>query len=264
MLHQKTPTGLLLGVFLCLFIAFAAPTSARADASHSACTPLRNGEWVELAAVVDGDTLRLKDGRSVRVLSINAPEMGRRGQPGQPFSRVATREAQAFFKGVKRLRLVIGPEREDRYGRLLANVYRPDGTNLEEHLLKKGLAFHAPVPPNLAQAECYAELEQVARRERLGIWGDRGFTAIAARDVSTGGYQRVRGRVTSVDFRHSWWLSLDDRFTVAIYPIDQARFHRDEIARWQGQEVEIKGWVFAVNGQWRMKLETPWVIRTVE
>lgn len=264
--YRKTPTGFLLGVFLCLFIAFAGSVDARpvAHASPSSCIALPGGEWAELAAVVDGDTLRLADGRTVRVLGINAPETGRRGQPGEPFSRVASGEAQAFLKGVKRVRLVVGQEREDRYGRLLAHVYRPDGANLEERLLRKGLAFHTPVPPNLTQAECYAALEEQARRERLGIWSNRGIAPIMAVDVSAGGYQRVRGRVTSVEFRRNWWLSLDDHFTVVVYPADQVHFRRDEIAAWQGRDVEVKGWVFSVRGDWRMKLETPWVIRAVE
>lgn len=224
-------------------------------------------EWAELAGVIDGDTLRLKDGRTVRVLSINAPELGRRGQPGEPFSRVASNAAQAFLNeshrsGPRRIRLVPGQQNADRYGRVLAHVYRADGASLEEHLLAQGLAFHSPVPPNLARSDCYAELERRARKARLGIWSDRGIHPTAAREVNSGGYQRVRGQVTLVSFRRNWWLELDNRFTVVIHPPDQHRFEREDIAAWQGKTVEIQGWVYPVRGELRMKLETPWVIRT--
>ena len=200
----------------------------------------------------------------MRVLGINAPEVGRRGQPGEPFSRVASNEAQAFLKHSSHILLVPGQEREDRYGRLLAHVYRDDGASLEAHLLTQGLAFHSPVPPNLAQGDCYAALEAQARQAKLGIWSDRGIPPVAGDRVDSGGYQRVRGQVTSVSFRRNWWIELDDHFTAVIQPADQGRFERHEVAAWQGKTVEIKGWVYAVNGELRMKLETPWVIRTVD
>lgn len=264
MMRKKTPTGFLAGVFLCLLVACGqqAP-SALATAPHNspACTPLPGGEWAELAGVVDGDTLRLKDGRTVRVLGINAPEVGRRGAAGEPFSRAASSEARSFLQNNPRIRLVPGEERKDRYGRLLAHVYRSDGASLEEQLLAQGLAFHTPVPPNLAQADCYAALESQARVARQGIWSDRGIQPTAAASVKEGGYQRVRGQITAVSFRRNWWIELDDTFTVVIPPADQGRFTRNDVTSWQGRRVEIKGWVYAANGEWRMKLETPWVIR---
>ncbi len=262
---QKTPAALLAGVFLCLLFALAGPLVARASTAGSvdACIPLPGGEWAELARVVDGDTLRLADGRSVRVLGINATETGRRGQPDEPYAREATRQAQAFLAGQDRVRLVTGLEPQDRYGRLLAHVYRPDGASLEEALLRRGLAFHSPVPPNLTQAECYAALEAQARGEELGIWSDDGVAPVAAAEVSRGGYQRIRGTVTAIDFRRSWWLSLDDSFTVVVYPDDQVHFTREAIEALEGQDIEIKGWVFPVRGELRVKLETPWVLQVL-
>ena len=272
MLRRKTPTGCLLGVFLCLLVAcgesastvLAPPSDKGAPCASLTAPAAQSKERVEVAAVVDGDTLRLKDGRTVRVLGINAPEVGRRGQPGEPFSRVAANEARSFLKHSSRILLVPGQEREDRYGRLLAHVYRDDGASLEAHLLTQGLAFHSPVPPNLAQGDCYATLESEARQAKLGIWSDNGIAPVVGGEVDSGGYQRVRGQVTSVAFRRHWWIELDHRFTAVIQPADQSRFERSQVAAWQGKTVEIKGWVYAVNGELRMKLETPWVIRFIE
>ena len=41
--------------------------------------------------VVDGDTVRLKDGRSVRMIGVNTPETGKKGRSDEPFA-VAARE----------------------------------------------------------------------------------------------------------------------------------------------------------------------------
>ena len=38
--------------------------------------------------VVDGDTLRLVDGRSVRLIGLNAPELARKGRPKALAARV--------------------------------------------------------------------------------------------------------------------------------------------------------------------------------
>ena len=39
---------------------------------------------VEVARVVDGDTVRLRDGRSVRLIGINAPELAHNGRTTEP------------------------------------------------------------------------------------------------------------------------------------------------------------------------------------
>lgn len=39
---------------------------------------------VQVQRVVDGDTLRLTDGRSVRMIGLNAPELGKKAVPTSP------------------------------------------------------------------------------------------------------------------------------------------------------------------------------------
>jgi endonuclease YncB( thermonuclease family) len=46
---------------------------------------------VKVRHVVDGDTLRLEDGRSVRLIGLNAPELGRKGRAAEPFAEAARR-----------------------------------------------------------------------------------------------------------------------------------------------------------------------------
>jgi endonuclease YncB( thermonuclease family) len=91
--------------------------------------------------VVDGDTVILAGGEHVRLLGIDAPELhpGRPGHP-RPFPEPGAVEA------AKALRLMVEgqPVRverrgRDRYGRTLARLSLPDGTDVSEELLRRGL-----------------------------------------------------------------------------------------------------------------------------
>lgn len=46
-------------------------------------------QQVAVRQVLDGDTVRLGDGRSVRLIGINAPELGRKGRPSEPYAEAA-------------------------------------------------------------------------------------------------------------------------------------------------------------------------------
>ena len=77
--------------------------------------------------VVDGDTLRVALGdrvERVRYIGIDTPESKRPDTPVQCFARAAAR-ANARLVGGERVRLVLDVEQRDRFGRLLAYVYRP-------------------------------------------------------------------------------------------------------------------------------------------
>src|SRR5690606_25342240 len=62
-----------------------------------ACPEITAHERVRLSAVHDGDTLRLTDGRRVRLLAINAPELATDGKAEQPLARASRQAVEAFF-----------------------------------------------------------------------------------------------------------------------------------------------------------------------
>ncbi|WP_132530889.1 thermonuclease family protein [Pseudomonas aeruginosa] len=64
---------------------FMSVISAFAGAAE-ACRPTGALQNVEVARVVDGDTVRLRDGRSVRLIGINAPELAHNGRTTEPFA----------------------------------------------------------------------------------------------------------------------------------------------------------------------------------
>jgi micrococcal nuclease len=124
--------------------------------------------------VVDGDTIRVRlGGRSepVRYIGIDTPESRRPDTPVQCFARRAAAE-NARLVARERVRLVFDVERRDRFGRLLAYVYRArDGAFVNAALVRRGFARTLTIPPNVRFAKRFAALAAEARRSGRGLWG---------------------------------------------------------------------------------------------
>jgi micrococcal nuclease len=128
---------------------------------------------VPIVRVVDGDTVRVRlDGRSepVRYIGIDTPESQKPDTPVQCFARRAEAE-NARLVTRERVRLVFDVERRDRFGRLLAYVYRVrDGVFVNAALVRGGFARTLTIPPNVRFAERFAALAADARRAGRGLW----------------------------------------------------------------------------------------------
>ena len=90
--------------------------------------------------IIDGDTIVLKNGTKVRYRGINSPEIPREDTPGEVLGWAATRLNRQLVKG-RLVRLVQDDEKRDRFGRLLAYVFLPDGRMVNEILVREGMAF---------------------------------------------------------------------------------------------------------------------------
>jgi endonuclease YncB( thermonuclease family) len=213
-------------------------------------------EQARVEYVYDGDTLRLSDGRKVRLLGINTPELARPAkgsrprQSAQPLAAEATAAVNRWLQDNRlqdsRVQLLVGREREDRYGRLLAHVFNQQGQSLEASLLQQGLAFMVVIPPNTRHADCYQQLEVEARRQRLGIWAHSAWQPVAAKDVAAQGktgFVRVTGTVTRVDQARDLWIELDHALVLRVLGANDHDFLKDFIAGWQKRSLVVRGWV---------------------
>ncbi|ARS47389.1 thermonuclease family protein [Ectopseudomonas hydrolytica] len=213
------------------------------DLAQAFC-PLR-GDLAQVAVrqVVDGDTVRLDDGRSVRLIGLNAPELGRKGRPDEPFAVQAKRRLQALVDaGDGRVGLRYGKQRKDRYGRTLAHLYDRQGRNLEAQLLGEGLGFMVAVAPNAELASCHAAAERQARNARLGLW--RQDQVKLAGQLRGGGFALLGGRVREVQRnRGGLWLELDGGRVLRVAPELLDQFDARALQRLEGRRVEARGWV---------------------
>jgi micrococcal nuclease len=127
----------------------------------------------QVVRVVDGDTIRVRlDGRTerVRYIGVDTPESVKPGTPVQCYAKRAAAANAALVAG-RSVRLVGDVERRDRYGRLLAYVYRePDGAFVNAQLVRDGYARTLAIAPNVAHAHQFAQLARTARQSGRGLW----------------------------------------------------------------------------------------------
>jgi endonuclease YncB( thermonuclease family) len=160
-----------------------------------------------VAAVLDGDTIELTDGRTVRLIGAKAPKppLSWRGDDPWPLVDEAKEALSALASG-KAVELRFGGLRQDRHGYVLAQVFGVEGENrlwLQNELIAKGLARVYSFADNRA---CVTELlarEAEARAKRLGVWGSYVYRIEPARDAKRLGrlihsYQLIEGTVVAV------------------------------------------------------------------
>jgi micrococcal nuclease len=152
-----------------LVVAVAAYTAAAGDGS-----PERGPKSVgKVVRVVDGDTIHVQVGgreETVRYIGVDTPESVKPGTPVQCFAKRASAFNKRLVAG-ERVRLVPDAEARDRYGRLLAYVYRDrDGLFVNASLVRRGYAVPLTIPPNVAHADDFRRLAASARRNGRGLW----------------------------------------------------------------------------------------------
>ncbi|WP_247890971.1 thermonuclease family protein [Azospirillum aestuarii] len=209
---------------------------------------------LRVAAVTDGATLLLEDGRSLRLAGIEpaAPPMG--AEPGDHWPLAeAARQALTELAVGQRL-TVRGEARTDRHGRLLAQLVRGDGLWLQGELLARGLARVHTRPDARALAREMLAAEAGARAAERGIWRTRAYALRAAdpealrRDRDS--FQIVEGRVLRVskaggdaylDFGEDWRTDVTVHIGRAAFPAFVAA-GIDPLS-YEGRVVRVRGWV---------------------
>lgn len=224
--------------FVCAVVALT-PLRALADACR-APGPLREAQVVK---VVDGDTLRLRDGRSVRLIGINAPEKARNGRPAEPLAEAASRHLQQLVESSGgQVGLVAGEQGRDHYGRSLAHAFGRDGHSWEAQQLAAGLGFAVAIAPNTALVDCLRRAERKARQAGKGVW--RRNPVLEVGQLRRAGFAVVRGRVAAFERnRGGGWLQLEGPLVLRIEPQRLAQFDEGALRRLEGREVEVRGWV---------------------
>lgn len=210
--------------------------------------------------VIDGDTVILADATHVRLIGVDTPELGRDGAGPEP----GAVEARAFLTGLLpsrgRLWLVHDAERHDRYGRLLAHLFLPDGSNVQARLLEEGHAVPLTIPPNLLFLDCYRRAADEAARAGRGLWGLKHYQPGAAEDLDPErrGYGIIHGRVTRIGRTgSSIWLELGTRFALRIAREDFGYFAEGDLSELLGRPVRARGIIYRSHGQLRMRVRHP-------
>ncbi|MED5494068.1 MAG: thermonuclease family protein [Pseudomonadota bacterium] len=215
------------------------------------CSMPAQAQPVRSRSVTDGDTLRLSDGRRLRLIGINTPEIGRDGAPSEPYAQAARRALQALVEH-QPLQLALGEDGRDHYGRTLGYLFDEQGRSIEALLLSEGLGYAVVIPPNYLLAECHQAAEQLARGARRGLWQNPPVLSLDELDSS--GFHVLQGRVAAVTrSRHALWIDLDGPLTLRLERRDLDYFDHAPDASLVGQQVEVRGWVVDRQGREGMR-----------
>ncbi|WP_439877255.1 thermonuclease family protein [Pseudomonas prosekii] len=228
---------------------------------------------IAVQRVVDGDTLRLSDGRSVRMIGLNTPELGRSGRSDEPFAVAARQRLEALVAASNgRVGLRPGKEAHDRYGRTLAHVYSVDGANLEAQMLAEGFGFQVAVTPNIDLVSCQQAAERAARRAGLGVW--KRSPVLQAAQIQRSGFAVLSGRVANVQRnRGGVWITLQGSVVLRVAPNLLGKFDVAALQRLKGKQIEARGWVVDRSrrsgrdqgqARWLLPLSDPSMLQTAQ
>lgn len=191
MLRSKTPFRtfhplVFFVLFLSVFFFVAHRISVHTPPVPSGtAVDVRAYEDIAVTYIYDGDTIKLENGEKVRFLGIDTPESSenkklfrdaaRSGQDIQEIlamGHAAAEYTRALLKG-RRVRLEFDIEKRDKYGRLLAYIYRvDDGLFINEDIIKNGYAYPMTIPPNIRHADEFKKLFREAQKAKRGLWSN--------------------------------------------------------------------------------------------
>jgi micrococcal nuclease len=150
----------------------------------AAAPDFQPGGAVELRAVIDGSTIALADGRTLRLVGIDTPDGAQ-----------AKAALEKLVAG-KALSLRFAGNGTDRNGRVLAALYAGKRW-VQRELVRRGLArVHGAADNRLGLSELLAT-EEKARAAKRGLWRLRRYAVREAEDAArdAGTWQIVEGKV---------------------------------------------------------------------
>jgi micrococcal nuclease len=218
-----------------------------------------NIEGIRVIEVIDGDTVILSDGRTLRYIGIDAPEV-RRHIGGdfvydpQPFGLEAKEFNQNLVEG-KEIKLEFDVQKKDKYGRLLAYCF-VDDTFVNAKLLEEGFALLYTRPPNVKYVDLFVSLQKRAREEKKGIWAKDSVISSDEAHKYIGKVKSVEGRVLNIytgekaihlNFGKDWRKD----FTIVIFKKDLPNFTAKGIhplKDYQNRFIRVTGPIKEYNG----------------
>lgn len=238
------------GIAVCAAISIG---TARAETPAPNCAGNIEAINIQAVRVEKNGAIIFDDGRAVHAEGIILPA----GAPDRAPDALVSQALGVMSNLVhdKLVTITAIPPKEDRYGRIRAQIFLPENSNdpwLQVALLKRGLA-RVSISPD--RHECAAELlaaEAQARSAKLGLWA---YPAYVVRNPQTvahdaGTFQVVEGKVVSailrdgrayLDFGPDWHTD----FTVMISSDDMENFRQASVdpRGFAGKNVRVRGWV---------------------
>lgn len=235
------------------------------------CDPLQHDERVTVKYVYDGDTVLDSNNRKIRLIGLDTPELGGKKQKGEPYADAARDFLRRLVADKNRsLILHFDTQKKDRYQRLLAHAFLPDGKNVAQLLLLDGLATALILPPNTAYADCYLAAQDSARLQRRGIWQLPEYQVSPLSKINVNRLPRYRLITARVAAKRemSNYLELvlrdhQQQLSLLIRNSERANFGMLLKQDLVGSKVRVQGWINKRKNKLQLYLRHPGYIRVL-
>lgn len=131
------------------------------------------GEKGVVSKVVDGDTIQLQSGETVRFIGIDTPETVDPRRPVGCFGKEASNETKRLLTG-REIILQKDITNTDKYKRLLRYIYLPIDSQMlfvNDYLVREGFAKVYTYPPDTKFDLQFKDAEIQAKQSKKGMWG---------------------------------------------------------------------------------------------
>jgi len=231
------------------------------------CWPLQalpaDSTLYQVDKVFDGDTILLNDGRKVRLLGINTPEVG-----GYKSAEAGGAQAKRWLIQQlehKNVSLQQDVELQDKYGRSLAYIFTEDQRHINLELVAKGLASVSIFPPNLQYTEALLAAEQTAEQAGLGIWSYPEYAPLPFQNLTADnhlGWKRITGTIQAVKHgANSSYLQFSEQVAIQIDNQYAALF--PALDAYIGKQIEARGWVHQTKNRFSLPVRHPGSIKVL-
>lgn len=155
---------------------FANSLGLNSQFQSSSKTSKKGLEKVKVKSVVDGDTIHLTDGRTVRYLNMDTPETKKVNTPVKCYGPEASKFNKEKVDG-KEIWILSDKQDTDKYSRYLRFIFlnEADTDNIENSLnaqmVKLGYARTSIYKPNNTYEKQFWALQKVATNSKAGVWG---------------------------------------------------------------------------------------------
>lgn len=121
-----------------------------------------------VSKVIDGDTIQLENGKIIRYLDINTPELNHPSNGLECYAEEAKELNKKYVEG-KQIKLLGSKENKDKYGRYLRYVF-VHNKFINGLMVHEGAAFSYSYNNSNLLYQTLIQLEANARENKKGLW----------------------------------------------------------------------------------------------
>lgn len=223
------------------------------------CSPSVDYTHIKVSKVIDGDTVRLSNGKLLRYIGMDTPEVRlyRNGEwiyNPQPFALAAKKFNRKLVEN-KFVKVEFDVDKFGSYGRMLGYLF-VGNTFVNAKLVEQGLAVLYTRPPDVKYTDLFIRMQKEARENRRGLWGKLSVITSDEAGNFINQIRVVRGRVLNTyQSKKVIYLNFGQKyktdFTVIIFN-DSWKLFEDKginpVVFYRGKTVEVWGRIRKYHG----------------